>query len=260
MILPFSTLKEREFSLSQINVFLQKPSYRRIEMKPAGRKKNGFLYILRGEGRYTFAGGSFLLQTGSVVYLPQGSRHVFEVVSDGIEFYRVDFDLAVDGEPAFFSDCPLKLCDRAGREFDSAIRALADGYAFLNDTVAKHALLCEMFRALSGKEEKRSARLEPAARYLLDHLTEKISCAHLASLCYLSTAQFYHLFREAFGAPPLEYRAALLADRAAYLLRTGSFSVTEAAESLGFESVSYFSRFFKKHKGLSPAAFLKNEP
>ena len=41
MILPFDKLKEGDFALKHINVFLQKPAYRRIEMKPAGRRKNG---------------------------------------------------------------------------------------------------------------------------------------------------------------------------------------------------------------------------
>ena len=56
--------------------------------------------------------------------------------------------------------------------------------------------------------------------------------------------------------PPLEYRSSLLAKRASQLLREGSFSVTEVAEMLGFESVSYFSRFFKKHKGISPSKYI----
>jgi AraC-like DNA-binding protein len=91
----------------------------------------------------------------------------------------------------------------------------------------------------------------------LEHLTEKVSCAFLAKLCCLSTAQFYNLFHAEYGVPPLEYRNDLLVRRATLLLKDGSYSVTEVAETLGFESVSYFSRFFKKHKGISPAQYIK---
>jgi AraC-like DNA-binding protein len=58
---------------------------------------------------------------------------------------------------------------------------------------------------------------------------------------------------------PLEYRDALLMGRAKLLLRDGTFSIKEIADVLGFESVSYFSRFFKKNRGLSPSQYMKQE-
>ena len=257
MILDLSELRNRDFQLKNVNIFLQKPTYRRIDPKPNGRKMNGFLYILEGMGRYSFEEGSFLLEPGSVVYLPTGSRHTFEILNDGITFYRVDFDLFVDGERAYFSTHPLKMCRKAGPSFDRAIREMADRYEFLQDTVGKMALLCTAFRSLYEDREEAESRLEPAVRYLLEHLTEKVCVSELASACYLSTAQFYNLFHAVYHTTPLEYRAALLYEKARSLLHTGSFSVTEISEMLGFDTVSYFSRFFKKRCGVSPAAYLK---
>ncbi len=260
MYLPFQELKNHEFTLKNIYVFHQKPSYRRLDPKPKGRKANGFLYILQGEGRYSFQGGSFLLSPGDIVYLPTGSKHTFEILSEKIDFFRIDFDLFIGDELAFFSKGPLKMVGGAQRDLTEAIYDLAENYEFDNDTVSKTALLCTIFRAL-GKESagKNGAKLAPAIRYLLEHLTEKISCTHLASLCFLSTAQFYSLFQEEYRMAPLEYRSRLLSDKAAYLLKTGSFSVTEVSEMMGFESVSYFSRFFKKQIGSSPAAYIKKQ-
>ena len=57
----------------------------------------------------------------------------------------------------------------------------------------------------------------------------------------------------------MEYRNTLLLQKAESLLRSGSFTVTEISQMLGFESVSYFSRFFKKHTGSSPSAFQKGK-
>ena len=258
MLLDFEALKNHEFSLSGINIFRQKPSYRVLEQ--ACRQVNGFLYLLRGEGEYRFEDQSFSIVPGTLVYLPVRSSHTLLVKSPTIEFYRIDFTLKVDGEETLFSETPLKLCDTASPDLSEAVLTLAEQYQFAQDTVAKTELLCAIFRAVSAvSTSPRREKLAPAVQSLIENLTEGIDCKALAKSCALSTAQFYHLFREEYGMAPLEYRDTLLMRRAALLLKDGSFSVTEIAETLGFESVSYFSRFFKKHRGLSPSAYLKQK-
>jgi len=255
MLIRFDEIGRYDFQLSDINIFHQKPVYR--ELKGKKRKVNGFLYILKGECRYTFLGGSFSLSPGSVVYLPSGSEHHLEILSESIEFFRIDFLLRIQGEVALFSNGPMKMCHVASQECEEAIRNLADNYQYLQDTLGKTELMCRVFRTLQNTEQHiRNERLDPAMKYLMEHLTENIDCASLASLCCLSTSQFYHLFRQEYHTTPLEYRNELLMQRARLLLRDGSFTVTEISEMLGFESVSYFSRFFKKHRGISPSEYI----
>jgi AraC-like DNA-binding protein len=42
---------------------------------------------------------------------------------------------------------------------------------------------------------------------------------------------------------------------ASKLLQAGTLSVSEIAYAVGFESLSYFSRSFKKHTGKSPSEY-----
>ena len=254
MIISLNELKNRDFSLSKIHVFYQTPVYRELESN--GRKYNGLLYILRGNCHYYHKNGDFSLTAGSVVYLPYDSHHRLVIESEEIAFQRIDFRLEVDGEVALFSNTPLKLCNHAPAECAEALQALAEKYQFLDNTIAKKALLCTALSALCDPADTpRREKLAPASQYLLEHLTEKVSCEYLAKLCLLSQARFYDLFRLEYGMPPLEYRAHLLTTRAKQLLTDGNFSVTDVADMLGFESVSYFSRFFKKHTGISPAKY-----
>jgi AraC-like DNA-binding protein len=149
---------------------------------------------------------------------------------------------------------PLKLCHVVPEECATAIQTLMDHYQFVQNSIRKAELMCTIFRTLSSRPASaRRDRLSPAIRYLREHLTEKIDCSSLAQACNLSSAQFYNLFHEEYGRSPLEHRDSLLVDRAVILLHDGAFSVSEVAEMLGFESVSYFSRFFKKHHGVPPS-------
>ncbi len=258
MILEIKDLKKRDFQLSKINIIHQKPVYR--DLKCTYRMVNGFLYIVHGRGRYTFAEGAFDLQPGTLVYLPLGSVHTLEIFDDGIEFYRIDFNITADNEEVFFCDQPLKMCDSTPAECIDAIKLLAEECEFNQDNIRKKELMCTIFRTIDANSlNLNKERLSPAINYLLEHLTEKIDCTMLSKSCALGSSQFYTLFKEEYGMSPLEYRDKLIIKRASMLLRDGSFSVTEIAEMLGFESVSYFSRFFKKQKGVSPLCFVKKE-
>jgi AraC-like DNA-binding protein len=42
------------------------------------------------------------------------------------------------------------------------------------------------------------------------------------------------------------------------LLRSGEYSVTDAAMLLGFSDTAYFSREFKRSVGMSPSEYLEN--
>ena len=258
MILPFEDLEHYDFQLSDINIYLQKPGYRSLDI--SWRKYNGFLCILHGEGVYSFHGGNVTLSPGTVVYLPIGSVHQLTITTEEFEFYRIDFKIQIHDNLVFFSELPLKIADSFPKECLEAIQSLYENYRFVNNTVAKTELMCRIFRTLrSSVVSPRALRLAPAIRYLLEHLTEKINCRQLAEMCCLSTAQFYNLFHAEYDTTPLEYRNKLLMNQAILLLKNGEFTVTEVSEMLGFESVAYFSRFFKKHQGIAPSEYLKHD-
>ena len=63
----------------------------------------------------------------------------------------------------------------------------------------------------------------------------------------------YRLFREETGTTPIEYRNRLRIQRACQLLRGRECTIGEIAALLGFESVYYFSRVFKKLTGVAPS-------
>jgi AraC-like DNA-binding protein len=61
------------------------------------------------------------------------------------------------------------------------------------------------------------------------------------------------LFRQEHGVAPREYLIKLRLEHAAHLLRYEGASVSEAAFRSGFYDPLYFSRLFRRYKGISPS-------
>lgn len=54
---------------------------------------------------------------------------------------------------------------------------------------------------------------------------------------------------------PMEYLNFIRINKAATLLRTGSYSVIEAAFESGYQHVSYFSKWFKIYMKMTPSEY-----
>ncbi|MEN6407677.1 MAG: AraC family transcriptional regulator [Thermoguttaceae bacterium] len=81
------------------------------------------------------------------------------------------------------------------------------------------------------------------------------SYEELAKMVELSPSRFKSLFRAYTGRSVVQYQNWLRINRAKDLLLSGEYSVTEAAKSVGFPDVFYFSRLFRKLTGYNPSYF-----
>lgn len=79
-----------------------------------------------------------------------------------------------------------------------------------------------------------------------------ISVAGLAKLSGYSAVQFRRLFAHYLGVSPQEYIQQYRLQVAQSLLTTTDLSISAIAESLGFSSLSYFTRLYKSKIGIVP--------
>lgn len=255
MILPFYQLSNYYYELSNISIVCQKPSYRILNV--INRRYNGFLYLNKGECYYSSQEGEFILSPGSIAYLPFASNHTLTLISKKLEFFRINFTLKIDGESVLFSKYPVKITDSAPMSVVESILTQEKSALFETNTIAQTEFISSIFRSLLEESANPQVRkLSPAIQYLHAHLTEGIDCCHLADLCALGTTRFYTLFRKEYDCTPLQYRDQLLMKRALLLLDSNDITVSEVSDLLGFDSAAYFSRFFKKHHGITPTEYL----
>ncbi len=128
-------------------------------------------------------------------------------------------------------------------------------YAF---TAEVCSLACQKKIYLPHQDQHPALRL--ALQYIQRNYRQPITLTELALECNLGTSRLSELFRGAFGLSPLQYISWLKTQKAKQLLEHSDMNVSEVAEYLGFESIHYFSRFYKKQTGVCPTQTPPAEP
>jgi len=225
------------------------------------REMNGFILLDKGKLHYTWHGGEDTIEHGALLYAPIGSSHTAVALCDELSFYRINFMLTdlLDGENIYFSDCPKVVLKNVGSAiFDMAEQLRRCTFA-KGDKLRANSLMLSLLDDICRQSLlKSTSRISPAVDYLDAHYTENTPMKELADLCFVSEPHFYRLFHAQCGCSPLEYRLKLRIATAKKLLLGNDLTVSEVAVYLGFESVYYFSRIFRKMTGYSPTNYRKN--
>lgn len=100
-------------------------------------------------------------------------------------------------------------------------------------------------------------RLEEFLELLEHHIFENKQVAYYSNLMNLSSYQLNAITKATMGKTPSELINEYIMLEAKRNLLATSNQVNQIGLHMGFEDVSYFIRFFKKHSGLSPEAFRK---
>ena len=110
-------------------------------------------------------------------------------------------------------------------------------------------------KTASGEELVSDGRLADICKYITEHYTEKILLDNICFLFGTNKTSLCQNFRQEYGTTILNYIDQLKVKDAKKLLREQKLSVTEISDRLGFSSIHYFCRHFKKHTGVSPKEY-----
>lgn len=108
-------------------------------------------------------------------------------------------------------------------------------------------------------QTKRAGDFDQVVDFLNRHISDNLTLAQIADGCGMSVSKLKLLFRENTGGGAIDYFIALKIDHAKDLIRKGDLNFTQIAEALGFHSLHYFSRTFKKITSYSPSQYAKKK-
>lgn len=110
---------------------------------------------------------------------------------------------------------------------------------------------------IQAQQTRIAPKIESVLHFIHTHLSQSITVEVLADHVSQSPHYFSKLFLMATGQRPLAYLHQKRIERAQFLMLTTSMSLSEIASEIGFESLSYFSRTFKKVTGQSARQYYK---
>lgn len=91
---------------------------------------------------------------------------------------------------------------------------------------------------------------------MLDHLDQSLSLEAAAKFVGCSAAYLSRSFSDSEGITIVQFQRTKRIEVATKLLASGTYNVSEAAEIVGYQSLSHFSKAFKQETGILPSEFL----
>lgn len=242
----------------------------------SGRTLESFtlVYITRGSGVFeSTSGGRQTIREGDLFIIHPGEWHRYQPdPATGWDEYWVEFD----GEQArrimrqkeFSPASPVHSIGadeqilRLFLEIAESTQTQAPGFEQIIATQASQvvARLVAHLRYSSPEAQRIETIIRRARLHILKNATQAIDTHSLARELGISYSALRHNFKRLTGLPPGQYQIQIRLNKARRLLRNSSLSIQEIAARLGFESIYYFSRLFKKKTGLAPLAYRRKVP
>ena len=98
-------------------------------------------------------------------------------------------------------------------------------------------------------------RMKRVLEHIHSHISDNVGVEELAEVASVSKPYFIKLFKQEFGASPVQYINNKKVERAQLLLFTSDKAVKEVAYTLGFSDQNYFIRLFRKVTGITPQEY-----
>ena len=242
------------------------------------------IYIRGGIGMYLLESDLRPVNQGDLILLPPRVSYSFSEVELGDE-YNANVDAVVlRFDNAWLAD--LLTVFRTMNKVVLKIREIVDPYAIegpkwmkvsaLLDELSKAGasrqaiIIIDLLELLSSPKDMvrilQSAqqtsltldeRKEKIERYISTNLFDKVSLEEVAGYLGMNRTYFCLFFKRHYGKGFADYLNDLRVDKAASMLLQGDRQISEIAKECGFKTAAYFTRAFRRSRGMTPGEYRK---
>lgn len=126
----------------------------------------------------------------------------------------------------------------------------------IKNTLAELLILIHRNNNLSTLTASKSdIRLQNAIDYIIKNHAEPLTLEKCADVACMSHSHFSRVFHQTTALSFKEFLNRIRIDKAAELLETTNYSISDIAQKVGFSTESYFGYIFKKIKKKSPSGY-----
>lgn len=258
--------KSRPLIVTSCGTYRLKTVKRLPTWRPKGRLDYQLLYIVSGKGHFYFHGEDRVVYAGRMVLIQPRQEQRYEYFGeDKPEVYWVHFtgsdvknilrsyNIPMD-DPIFYSGASSTY-SYLFKEMINELQNCKTGY---EDLLTMYLRQIFLLVQRTRQEERPTVstyiqeEMEFARRYFNEHYNEPISIQEYAESRNMSVCYFQRNFKQIVKHTPMQYLLTIRVNNAASLLETTDYSMAEIAAIVGYEDPLYFSRLFRKIKGVSP--------
>ncbi len=112
-----------------------------------------------------------------------------------------------------------------------------------------------LFQTSKNNNEKITTVVDTVVQYIDSHLGEDLSLTKVSTMVFHNPSYFSKLFKQTMGIGYCEYVTKIRMKCAQSLLRTTSQKIGDISRQVGFDSIPYFNKTFKKSFGCTPQEY-----
>ena len=264
--------KSRPLIVTCCGTYRLKTKERLPTRRPRGSLDYQLIYVASGKTHFYFHGEERIVNAEQMVlFQPRQEQHYEYFASDKPEVYWIHFtggdvknilrhfNIPLD-EPVFYSGNSSTYA-YLFKEIIHELQSCRVGYQELIEMYLKQILLL----IERSREERKPTvssfiqdEMELARRYFTEHYNEDINIEEYAKSRGMSFSWFSRNFKQLTAKSPMQYVVSVRINNAASLLGCSSYNINEVSNIVGYDNPLYFSRIFKKVKGVSPSEYKKS--
>lgn len=101
--------------------------------------------------------------------------------------------------------------------------------------------------------------VKAAMTYIEDNYMKDISAADISEFVMLNRSYLFKIFKKQTGLSVSQYLIRYRINKACEFFREYNFNVSQVAQMVGIDDIFYFSKLFKKFKGITPTEYKKRQ-